>query len=177
MANISKIAVGGTEFDISGVGLIATIETTLTASKTYNVGDQFIYNGLLYIVTQTIASGTAITIGSNCQLAPVVADQLSAINSNLVDISSGIYANSGCTINTAHAVKLMNNTIVCSITFTTTAEVPVWTHMIGLSFAPTITIDIVDTSTQYRMQAHSGGYIQNYVNIPNGLTLTINFIV
>ena len=83
MANISKIAVGGTEYDIAGVGLIATIETTLTASKTYNVGDQFIYNGLLYKVTQTIASGTAITIGSNCQLAPVVADQLSEINSNL----------------------------------------------------------------------------------------------
>ena len=63
MANISKIAVGGTEYDIAGIGLIATIEETLTASKTYNVGDQFIYNGLLYIVTQTIASGTAITIG------------------------------------------------------------------------------------------------------------------
>ena len=85
MANISKIAVGGTEYDIAGVGLIATIEETLTASKLYNVGDQFVYNGLLYVATQTIASGTAISIGSNCQLADKVADQLTQLNAHLSD--------------------------------------------------------------------------------------------
>ena len=63
--------------------LVAPIQLTLTADKTYNVGDQFVYEGFLYEVTATIASGTAITIGSNVQLADTVAEQLSEINSNL----------------------------------------------------------------------------------------------
>lgn len=63
--------------------LIAPIQLTLTANKTYNAGDQFVYEGLLYEVTATIASGTAIIIGSNVQLADTVAEQLTAINSNL----------------------------------------------------------------------------------------------
>jgi hypothetical protein len=40
--------------------LVAPIQLTLTADKTYYEGDQFVYNGLLYEVTSTIASGTAI---------------------------------------------------------------------------------------------------------------------
>lgn len=76
--------------------LVAPIQLTLTADKTYNVGDQFVYNGLLYEVTATIAQGTPITVGSNVQLADTVAEQLSEINSNLsahtfgstVDLSS-----------------------------------------------------------------------------------------
>lgn len=63
--------------------LIAPIQLTLTADKTYNVGDQFVYEGLLYEVTATIASGTSITIGSNCQLTDTVAEQLTAINNDL----------------------------------------------------------------------------------------------
>lgn len=63
--------------------LVAPIQLTLTADKTYNVGDQFVYNGLLYEVTATIAQGTPITVGSNVQLADTVAEQLTAINSNL----------------------------------------------------------------------------------------------
>lgn len=66
--------------------LIAPIQLTLTADKTYNVGDQFVYEGLLYEVTATIASGTSITIGSNCQLTDTVAEQLTAINSNLSEL-------------------------------------------------------------------------------------------
>ena len=68
--------------------LIAPIQLTLTANKTYNVGDQFVYEGLLYEVTATIASGTAITIGSNCQLTDTVAEQLTAINSNLTELEN-----------------------------------------------------------------------------------------
>lgn len=64
--------------------LVAPIQLTLTADKTYNVGDQFVYNGLLYEVTATIAQGTVITVGSNVQLADTVAGQLSEINSKLV---------------------------------------------------------------------------------------------
>lgn len=66
--------------------LVAPIQLTLTADKTYNVGDQFVYNGLLYEVTATIAQGTPITVGSNVQLADTVAEQLTAINSNLSTI-------------------------------------------------------------------------------------------
>jgi hypothetical protein len=56
--------------------MIAPIQTTLTASKTYAVGEQFVYNGLLYKATATIAQGGAITIGGNCALADSVTEQL-----------------------------------------------------------------------------------------------------
>lgn len=85
MSNIYQFNVGGTTYDLAGMGLIAPVQITLTASQLYNEGDQFIYQGLLYEATATIASGTAITIGSNCQLADVVTKQIAQINSDLCD--------------------------------------------------------------------------------------------
>lgn len=57
--------------------LLATVQTELTADKAYEVGEQFIYNQLLYKVTQPIASGAAITIGTNAVVAGSVTEQLS----------------------------------------------------------------------------------------------------
>lgn len=59
---------------------IATIQTTFTASKNYAVGEQFVYNGLLYKATTTIAQGGTITIGSNCALADNVTEQIRNAN-------------------------------------------------------------------------------------------------
>jgi hypothetical protein len=55
--------------------LIAPVQTTLTASKAYAVGEQFVYNQVLYKVTQAIAQGAQITIGTNAVLAGSVTEQ------------------------------------------------------------------------------------------------------
>lgn len=59
--------------------IIATRQANLTASKKYNVGDQFIYNNTLYKATATINSGTTINIGSggNATAADSIASQIS----------------------------------------------------------------------------------------------------
>ena len=59
--------------------LLAPIQTTLVASKNYAIGDQFVYNGLLYRVTATITQGSAITIGGNCEQAPDITHQMSYV--------------------------------------------------------------------------------------------------
>lgn len=59
--------------------IIATRQANLTASKKYNVGDQFIYNNTLYKATATINSGTTINIGSggNATAADSITSQIS----------------------------------------------------------------------------------------------------
>ena len=56
--------------------MIAPIQNNLTASKAYAVGEQFVYNGLLYKVTAAITQGGTITIDGNCELADSVTKQL-----------------------------------------------------------------------------------------------------
>lgn len=61
------------------VELIAPIETELVASRAYSVGKQFVYRGFLYKVTAAIAKDAAIVIGTNCELAPSVSEQIRTI--------------------------------------------------------------------------------------------------
>lgn len=63
--------------------MIAPIQTTLVALKAYAVGEQFVYNGLLYEVTAAIASGGTITIDGNCKLADTVTNQILLLISEL----------------------------------------------------------------------------------------------
>jgi hypothetical protein len=49
--------------------MIALIQSNLTALKDYAVGEQFVYNGLLYEVTTAIINNKTITIDGNCKLA------------------------------------------------------------------------------------------------------------
>ena len=67
--------------------LIAHVQTSLTASKTYAVGEQFVYNGLLYKATAAIAQGGTIMINGNCELADSVTEQIEALNSTLTSIN------------------------------------------------------------------------------------------
>ena len=68
--------------------LLATVQTELTASKAYAVGEQFVYNQVLYKVTQAIASGAAITIGTNAVVAGSVMEQIGGyINVDLRNIA------------------------------------------------------------------------------------------
>lgn len=64
--------------------LLATVQTELTADKEYVVGDQFVYNQVLYKVTQAIASGAAITIGTNAVLAGSITSQLNDVSSGTI---------------------------------------------------------------------------------------------
>jgi len=63
---------------------LAPIESSATASRNYSVGQQFVYNGLLYEATSAIASGGTITPGSNCART-TVAEELSALNDSLAN--------------------------------------------------------------------------------------------
>ena len=62
--------------------VIATRQANLTASRAYAVGDQFIYNNILYKATAAIASGSAITIGGNAAIADDVTTQISNLTKN-----------------------------------------------------------------------------------------------
>ena len=57
--------------------VIATRQANLTASKAYVVGEQFIYNNILYEVTAAISKNAAITIGGNCKAADNITSQIS----------------------------------------------------------------------------------------------------
>ena len=63
--------------------MIAPIQTTLVAVKAYAVGDQFVYQGLLYKVTAAIASGGTIIIDGNCELSECVTNQILLLTSEL----------------------------------------------------------------------------------------------
>lgn len=61
--------------------VIATRQTNLTASRAYKVGEQFIYNNVLYKATAAISSGGTINIGSggNATTADNVTTQISKL--------------------------------------------------------------------------------------------------
>ena len=60
----------------------ASIESGAFASKAYNAGDFLVKDGILYKVTNAIAEGDALTVGTNIAL-DTVASELSEIKSNL----------------------------------------------------------------------------------------------
>jgi hypothetical protein len=56
--------------------MVAPTETTTTASQRYDVGNQFILNGVLYTATAIIANGGTITVGTNCTASPTLIQQI-----------------------------------------------------------------------------------------------------
>lgn len=69
--------------------VIATRQANLTASKAYAIGEQFIYNNILYRATAAIASGGTITIGGNATAADNITTQISNV-ANLIPLNYGI---------------------------------------------------------------------------------------
>lgn len=65
---------------------LAPIEGS-TASRNYAVGEQLVYNGILYKVTQAINAGASLNVGTNITRS-VIADELATLNSNLTNLSS-----------------------------------------------------------------------------------------
>lgn len=64
---------------------VATIETTTTASKAYEIDDLLIYDGTLYVVTSPIAQGGTITVNSNVSATTIE----EAIKNSSVKIKEG----------------------------------------------------------------------------------------
>lgn len=60
--------------------VIAPTEATTTASRRYEIGEQFILNGVLYTATAVIASGDTIIVNTNCTLSESITEQLKDID-------------------------------------------------------------------------------------------------
>lgn len=57
--------------------VIATRQSNLIASKAYVIGEQFVYNNILYKATAAIAKNATITIGGNATTADDISTQIS----------------------------------------------------------------------------------------------------
>ena len=67
--NADKIDAGLT--DKADKTMLAPVETTNHASRSYAKGEYFVYNNVLCCATTAIAASGTITIGTNCSTAPV----------------------------------------------------------------------------------------------------------
>lgn len=72
---------------------IAPIEKTSTASKAYAIGDNLIYNGILYKVDAAIAQGATLVPSGNISLSPDVETQIASLRSSLTRNSFDSYIN------------------------------------------------------------------------------------
>lgn len=76
--------------------VIAYTETSTTATKRYEIGDQFILNGVLYTAAAIIANGGTITVGTNCTASDTVIEQVESLedsaNINYDNTASGLTA-------------------------------------------------------------------------------------
>lgn len=56
--------------------VIATAEPTNISSHAYAIGDQFVYNGILYTATSAISVGDTIAPGTNCSISDTITEQI-----------------------------------------------------------------------------------------------------
>lgn len=79
-------------------------EATATASRAYEEGDPFRYNGVLYIATTDIAQGATIVPNVNCRATNVMEEMLSGGGGEVVDVT----ARAGVANNSAKIGTLAN---------------------------------------------------------------------
>lgn len=72
---------------------IAPIEKTSTASKAYAIGDNLIYNGILYKVDAAIAQGATLVPSGNISLSPDIEAQITSLRSSLSDLNHVFMSN------------------------------------------------------------------------------------
>ena len=92
--------------------LIATVQPNLTAVKAYAVGEQFVYQGLLYKATAAISSGGTITINGNCTLADSVTEQISH---NYITSTNTVTPIVGQSVYTDFTLPNDGKTYICNI--------------------------------------------------------------
>ena len=74
----------------TNTSVIAYTESSATATKRYEVGDQFILSGVLYTATAIIPNGYPITIGTNCSASDALITQIDTVKSGLTTAQSDI---------------------------------------------------------------------------------------
>src|SRR5574344_1037206 len=72
---------------LATLGVVATVESSTTASKAYAINDYLVYSGTLYKVTASIAEGGTLTVGTNIS-ATTVASEISTLNSSITNVIS-----------------------------------------------------------------------------------------
>ena len=97
--------------------VIAPTEAMTTASRRYEIGEQFILNGVLYTATAVIASGDTIIVNTNCDLSDSITEQIANVDvsalANKSDLTS--ISESGTTASqaiSAGTVFYLNGTLV-----------------------------------------------------------------
>lgn len=80
---------GGGSSAATVAAMISGTEDTATASQGYSVGEYFIYNDALYIVTSPISQGDTITPGTNCDTT-TVCENLTDLNGAITTVESGL---------------------------------------------------------------------------------------
>jgi hypothetical protein len=90
---------------------IAPTEETTTASRAYNIGEQFFLNDVLYKATDNIAQGDTITVGTNCQAAEKLSEQIENINANLLKINVDITTYPTMAVTTLGNIRILTGFI------------------------------------------------------------------
>lgn len=93
--------------------MIAPVQANLIAIQKYEIGEQFIYDGVLYTATALISKDDPITINGNCSKASDIVSQISNFTKDVtfkpyVDISG--YTSTKYKVLTDGYVYWMNNT-------------------------------------------------------------------
>lgn len=92
--------------------IIAPVEASLTASRAYAIGDQFIYAGTLYTATAAITAGGTIVIDGNCTASDTITEQIANAGSGGITVlHTTISLTSSSTGNAAFSIN-PNNYII-----------------------------------------------------------------
>ena len=167
----------------------ASIESGATASKAYNVGDFLVKNGILYKVTQAIAEGDALTVGTNIVMTTVGGELSEKSNSTYrVQLSLDAVAvgkdEDGDTIyeKTFKGSTISNGTVVDS---NLTISKLKWIHLVGGCFnngGTSLTVLPYDGTTSSRhsflIYPNSKGLVVQYSNITvNMYHFTVQYVL
>lgn len=72
----------------TNTSVIAYTESSATATKRYEIGDQFILSGVLYTATAIIPNGDPIVVDTNCVASGSITTQIANCEVLVVDIAS-----------------------------------------------------------------------------------------
>lgn len=71
--------------------VIATAEPTNISTHAYAIGDQFVYNGILYTATSAISVGDTIAPGTNCSISDTITEQIGNAGHTILDEDGTTY--------------------------------------------------------------------------------------
>ena len=109
---------GGGSSAATVAAMISGTENTATASQGYSVGEYFIYNDALYIVTSPISQGDTITPGTNCDTT-TVCENLTDLNTAINGLATIISVSqlSDLSVSGSHFVQFAQHVNVGGIAF------------------------------------------------------------